>query len=109
MCSRIFDLRQTQPHQQDRTRNMLQQPLGVGFAAAERERDLKELTAQHPSWDMAAFKDPSTGEFCVLAIRGGCYHRQRIAIPQYHVAWSHSHCASSPTSRCQFPHRNISV
>ena len=86
MCSGAVDLRQTHPHQQDRTRYMLQQPPRVGYTAAERERDLKELTAEHPNCDMAAFKDPSTGELCVLAIRGGCYYRQRIAVPRHHAA-----------------------
>ena len=86
MCSGDFDLRQTQSHQQDRTRYMLQQSQRAGFAAAEREHDLKELTAEHPSCDMAAFKDPTTGELCVLAIRGGCTHQQRTAVPQHYAA-----------------------
>ena len=86
MCSGIFDLRQTQPRQQDRTRYMLQQSPGAGFAAAEREHDLKKLKAEHPSCGMAAFKDPTTGELCVLGIRGGCCYRQRIAIPRHHAA-----------------------
>lgn len=75
MCSGAVDLRQTQPHQHDRTRYMLLQPPGSGFAIAKDEHGLKKMAAKCPSCDMADFKDPCTGELHVLAIRGGCTYR----------------------------------
>lgn len=64
-----FELRQTLPHQHDRTRYLLLRPPQPGSATTE-QHDLKALTQEDPNFAMASFQHMPSHELRVLAIRG---------------------------------------